>query len=1033
VSDNQQLVALPESLREQFSGLKLRLWKGETLSAGSLALSALLFSCLALFISDRLWETPVWLRVTWTAMGCSGLAWFGFTWLRLWVIHPRDQRALAILVQHRYRRLGDRLLGIVELADEKQRPAYFSPALYRAAIEQVAAEARQFDFRGAVDLQPARRAVWVAALAVFLAILPVALSPAASLNAFQRWAAPAAPIERFTLVDLAGLPKEQVVPHGEAFDVTCSIRYRSIWRPRRVVCQFELQPAILATAYQRQVHVHLPGQVANGNLKLRVGDARAQVRIAPTYRPSLQELAAAVQFPAYLQYSNSAERVESGSLKVLEGSRVAFQGKGTRPLAAAQMQAAGQEARALRVDSETFDSEPMELDGVSDVAFTWRDRLGLTSAAPWRLQIQAQKDSPPTPELADLLKDTALLFSEVLDVKTIGRDDYGVREIGFDWQPMNDLATTNSPSNAHSFNRQASTPREKKLEETFHFSPGLLMIPPDSVVELRGFASDYYPDRAPSQTPVYRVHVLGLEQHAEMVRQSLESLLTRLEEVTRLEEKVSNSTKEVRDLPKEKLNADDSTERIAAAKEDQNQNAASLDQLANEGTKTLREAFRNPSFSEQTLADWTKNLKAMQQLAQGKMQQAGQALKTAQQNEAERQENLSQAAQKEQEILDELEQIQRQVNKGLDQLQALTLAQRLRKISSDEKEVAGRLQKIVPETIGMFPRELSERFRNIEASLAGDQETAQKETQVLQGEIGRFFERTQQENYGQVNKEMNQEHVTDELDRVRGLIEENISMDAVQNLGSWSERLKTWADLLEPKSDDAGSAGGGGEGGAADEALLKELLGLLRVRDREVNLRQRTGLLEKQKAVPEPYQEGAKALASAQSQVREEMSKIQGENPVPALEFPLQDVVDSMQQVQGLLDKPQTDRETDQAQTKSIQLLSDAINLINEQQQHSKNNSSSQSASAEEMAFLMQMMALQNNLSQGMAMNPKGGGSLAGGTTDRAAMPVFGDPNASPGDARTVNRASGSTANLPTEFREALENYFHGLENLDRK
>jgi hypothetical protein len=140
-----------------------------------------------------------------------------------------------------------------------------------------------------------------------------------------------------------------------------------------------------------------------------------------------------------------------------------------------------------------------------------------------------------------------------------------------------------------------------------------------------------------------------------------------------------------------------------------------------------------------------------------------------------------------------------------------------------------------------------------------------------------------------------------------------------------------------------------------------------------------------------------------------------------------------MQQVQGLLDKPQTDRQTDLAQTKSIELLSDVINLINEQQQKSKNNSSSQTPTADEMAFLMQMMALQNNPSQGMAMNPNGGGSLAGGTTDRPAIPALGDPNAPPGDARTINRASGSTANFPTEFREALENYFQGLEGLERK
>jgi hypothetical protein len=417
------------------------------------------------------------------------------------------------------------------------------------------------------------------------------------------------------------------------------------------------------------------------------------------------------------------------------------------------------------------------------------------------------------------------------------------------------------------------------------------------------------------------------------------------------------------------------------------------------------------------------------------MQQAMQALKSAQQNADARAEHLGEAQQKEEEILESLEKMQRNVNKGLDQLQALTLAQRLRKIAGDEKGIAGRLQRIVPDIIGMLPTELPVRFKDAEAGLADEQQSAQKETQELHGEIGRFFERTQKELYGKVHKEMADSHITDELDRVRGLIHENISMDAVQNLDSWSQRLKSWANLLEPKSSSSGGGGGGGGGGGSkeDEAILKELMALLRARDRELNLRQRTGLLDKQKDQNQTYQQAAKDLAATQGQVKEDVTKIQGENPVPALEFPLQDIVDSMQGVQSLLEKPQTDQETDVAQAKALQQLSDVINLINEQQQRSNSSSSSSSASAEEMAFLMQMMAAQNQPTYAKGLNPHGGGNLSGGTTDRAATPSLGSPNARGGESRSVNHASGSSANFPTEFRDALENYFKAVEQLERK
>jgi hypothetical protein len=415
------------------------------------------------------------------------------------------------------------------------------------------------------------------------------------------------------------------------------------------------------------------------------------------------------------------------------------------------------------------------------------------------------------------------------------------------------------------------------------------------------------------------------------------------------------------------------------------------------------------------------------------MQQVMKAMKAAQQNSGSRSENLEQAQQKEQEILDALEQLQRNVNKGLDQLQALTLAQRLRKISSDEKDIAGRLRKIVPETIGMMPNELPERFKHTEAGLADNQQSAQKETQVLHGEIGRFFERTQKENYGQVNKEMAESRITDELDRVRGLIAENISMDAVQNLSGWSERLKSWAELLEPKAKGGGGGAGGGGGGENDDTLIKELMGLLRAREQQVSVRQRTTLVEKEKSDAAAYSEAAKRLAASQGQAREQVTKVQEENPVPALEFPLQEIVDEMHGIEGLLSKPQTDRETEMAQTKAIDLLSDLINLINEQQQRASSSSSSSSASAEEMAFLMQMMAQQRNPAFGAGLNPKGGGNLAGGTTDRAAAPMPGDSNAKAGESRTVNRASGGGVNVPTEFREALENYYKALEKIEQK
>ena len=109
--DNLTLVDLPGGLRRQFEQAEQRLWRVETATALCAIVASLLFSWLAVFVSDRLWATPVWLRVCFFLGGLCGAAAAGLAWGRHWVWHRRDMGELATLVQQKYRRLGDRLGG----------------------------------------------------------------------------------------------------------------------------------------------------------------------------------------------------------------------------------------------------------------------------------------------------------------------------------------------------------------------------------------------------------------------------------------------------------------------------------------------------------------------------------------------------------------------------------------------------------------------------------------------------------------------------------------------------------------------------------------------------------------------------------------------------------------------------------------------------------------------------------------------------------------------------------------------------------
>src|SRR5262245_3588139 len=111
-------VSLPESLRRQFADLQKRLFSFETTFALAFALSAILLGIFLNFLSDRLWDTPVALRMVFFILACLGVVGAVLWWAQRWVFRPRGLREFAVLVQHKFRRLGDRLLGIVELADE---------------------------------------------------------------------------------------------------------------------------------------------------------------------------------------------------------------------------------------------------------------------------------------------------------------------------------------------------------------------------------------------------------------------------------------------------------------------------------------------------------------------------------------------------------------------------------------------------------------------------------------------------------------------------------------------------------------------------------------------------------------------------------------------------------------------------------------------------------------------------------------------------------------------------------------------------
>ncbi len=1012
---------LPEPLRLQFQALEKHLWRMDTLVAASGAACGLILSFALIFISDRLWNTPVALRILITLSGAGVTVFFTWRWFHLWVWNRRDILDMSTLVQRHYRRLGDRLLGIVELADTSKRPANISQALCEAAIRQVSAEAKDFDFKGAVSKrQPKRFTIAFACLALAAGATCIAV-PQASWNALLRWLLPASSVSRYTFVSLQDLPEHLVVAHGEPFEIACSLKYNSFWHPTSAYFQYERQPVIEAAVHGREVVFHVPAQTRNGLLKLQIGDDSRRIRIEPTFRPELKQLFAHLERPAYLQYPAADEEIHNGTLSLLENSRVSFRGKTSRALQKASLDIG--KALPLRVRNDEFLSDPLALGDVSQCSFNWEDILKLKNAAPWTLIIQPQKDLPPLVRCPDLAAVTAMLVEETIEIPCEAQDDFGVRELGLSWEVASTRQTKAPPVHT-STKLKDGAPQTAKLEARYRFSPKLLNIPEDSLVTLHATARDYLPDRVTAESVTYRIYVLGLDEHARLVQKQLEELLARIEELTQRQDALENTTSETNKLTPEKLAEEKASDELGEQSSDQSSYAEQLERLSKEGGKIVREAMRNPSLSEEMIAEMSRLLQSMQDLAKGEMSKASKGLKASQKDKARRKEELEKALELEKQILQALRDMQKAMSESMDNMHAKNLAARLRKVALSETKIGGTMQEMqkIPEILGAQLETLSPKDRETTQSMASEQDQDHKEADKLQDEIQRFFHKTQLARYDDVHKEMVQTKTVEEMSAGSGLILRVQIDEMIRNTASWAGRFNLWADKLGTKDSTKRPSPGGGESQAMTEEQMKQMLEMIqnmtkmmRLREQEQELRDQTETLEQQKDKTPDHDQKAKDLASKQRSIMEQLRELQQKPSLAPLGKPMEQAGQAMSNAGAGLDKPDTGQQTVSEENTAIRLMSEML-----EQMASQCGAGGQCMG---MGMLLQMMGMGNGAGN------SGGGSTAGGTTTQKPMNLTGDPNGNPADPHDVERATRKQGSaLPSEYRDALQNYFNAIE-----
>ncbi len=619
---------LPADLQRQLYGFRSLIWKIKSIEAVCGAVCGVVVGYLTLFAVDRLLETPQWIRI-----GIFAFAFAACTVVPVafhhWIWGHRSFDQLARLLSRRFPSLGDQLLGVIEIVRSGSEQLR-SRSLCEAAIGQVAEQADRHDFGEALPRARHRLWMFLAAVPGVAAVVLLTLVPGAAVNAWARFLKPWQSIDRYTFTQLKKLPEHMVVPHGEPAGLVVDLQDTTQWHPDVARAMIGRQRPLVSDLSDTSYAFTLPPQLVNTTLWLAVGDARQRVHIEPMFRPEMQAVVAEVTLPEYLQRSKPVVLdVRGGSLSPVKGSRLTLAATANRELLAASVDSQSSSPNGASVTTDTFLAEEPR-----QIVIEWEDWHGLRGAKPLIVSLSPRDDELPTVTVEDFPNRQVLLETETLTFKVRAGDDFGIKQVGIEWQgnPENNAGNIGGDSGGSLGQRgerviaSGGSDRDA-IQADATFSPALLGIQPQSLL-LRVFADDYFPGHR-AFSAAYVLYVMDASEHALWVNDQLRKWKQQAGEVRDREMQLLAINEELRDLDPEQIDLPQIRSQIESQASAESANGRRLSQLVDSGGELVRQAMRNPEFEATTLEQLAENLETLKDIAESRMPSVANLLKQA--------------------------------------------------------------------------------------------------------------------------------------------------------------------------------------------------------------------------------------------------------------------------------------------------------------------------------------------------------------------------------------------------------------------
>ena len=899
---SNQPTPIPAELSKQLADFQRSLWRIKVTEAVRAGIFGLIISFLIVFALERLFPIPALARLAILIAGTSLAAIFAPYWVRRWVYGHRREEQLARLISRKFPKLGDRLLGIVELQDQQESKEAMSPELRAAAMIHVANQAAKRNMNEALPYSRHKKLALGVLMGAAAITFGFSIAPKAGGNALKRWLMPLSDTDHYTFTqfDTDKMPDPLVVPLGEAFSFSAPLKKDSDNRPANARARYGQQEWIQADLGENgSYQFEFTGQETQDRITIEAGDANHRLWVEPEVRPEVSGFEALVTLPDYLQLDPRNVDIRTGVLTALEGSKIVLKGSFSREISKASAhldpqpleETAISESRApieaenptelessrtkteeegkraaiesvvklperhdlkLSMDGATVSTEPIDLGRFhASVPFTWTDVKGLDGAGSFKVEIKTSEDQTPTSYIQGIERNIVILAEETLEFDIISEDDFGLREIGLSWVGSFNKPSDDEPATG-SITLKKGSPSSNRLSDRAIFSPQTYGIAPQTLI-LSAYTEDYKPERGRIFSEPLTIYILTRDEHAQVIKKRFDRVISELEDAARKE---LNNLDENERLDKnntaEELQSEEAKEQLAESEQKEAENAEKMKEVAKKMEEIFKDAARNGELDQKTMKEMADALQNMKELGEKDMPEVEKKLGEAQDQKStpeKTERDLKEAIEKQKEALEKMQETIEKANQANENFEASTFVNRLKKSSADEGSIGNSLNSALTgklAIVGATPNsdDIDPANQRLLGELSGQQRSVTNDVRWIQEDLERFYARTQKSIHKEVYEDMAKSLIDEKLERLREKIQMNHTFTSRKLSKNWSDRLMSWAEKLEgPKPDGNGGGGDGGSGGG-EEKDFEFMLKVMRMVQAEQDIRGRTRSLE---------------------------------------------------------------------------------------------------------------------------------------------------------------------------------------------